>query len=139
MQENYHDAPIDEQRVEVDPGCAAAPAGGATAGGATAGAQAISGGDSERHDALARTEGMLDDLIVSDDSKFDGDAAAESAAQRDQAGWQAASEDAAAHKILAAAASVPAGMIASMPASVLAAAALRPPPQQRWRSCTAVP
>ena len=89
-------------------------------------AQAGNGGDSERDDALARTEGMLNDLIASDDSKFGGDPAAESAAQREQAGWQAAAEDAAADKPLAAAGSLPTDMEASMPASVLAAVAPRP-------------
>ena len=71
------------------------------------------GGDAERDDALERTEGMLNSLIASDDSKFGGGSAVESAAQREQAGWQAAAEDAAADKPLDADGSMPAGMTES--------------------------
>jgi hypothetical protein len=81
--------------------------------GARTDARAAKGGDADRYGALERTEGMLNNLIASDDSKFGGDTAVESAAQREQAGWQAAAEDAAADKPLDADGSMPAEMTES--------------------------
>jgi hypothetical protein len=100
---------------------AAAPVGAAVSAdaaledGARTDAQAAKGGDADadRYGALERTEGMLNNLIASDDSKFGGNTAVESAAQREQAGWQAAAEDAAADKPLDADGSMPAEMTES--------------------------